>query len=346
MTAEILADGLPDVLIVIPCLNEEAHLPALLAQLVADSGGATIVVADGGSTDRSRAIVEEVAGRHRCVHLLANPARLQSAGVNLAVRRFGGGHRWLVRVDAHCLYPQDYVAGLRAAARANNATSVVVPMMTVADGCFQQGAAAAQNSVLGNGGSAHRRMTRGQFVDHGHHALFDLDLYRAVGGYDETFSHNEDAELDQRLLAAGARIWLEPALALSYWPRRAVALLFRQYLGYGGGRAMNLARHGAPIKLRQAAPLVVAPAVAAAIAGVGLAMPVSPWALLLALPALCYAALCLGYGLLLGIRARSRCVATAGCAAIVMHVAWSAGFWRARLTGRKPGAWPAAMDPP
>jgi succinoglycan biosynthesis protein ExoA len=333
-----------DVLIVIPCLNEEAHLPALLAQLVTDSGGATIVVADGGSTDRSRAIVAEVAARHDTVHLLPNPARLQSAGVNLAVRRHGAGHRWLVRVDAHCGYPRDYVAGLLAAAQANDATSVVVPMVTVADGCFQRAAAAAQNSVLGNGGSAHRRLTAGQFVDHGHHALFALDLYRAVGGYDESFSHNEDAELDQRLLAKGGRIWLEPALALTYWPRRSVGPLFRQYRGYGGGRAMNLARHAAPMKLRQAAPLIVAPAVLLGVVGLVLALGVSGWAAVLALPALGWAGLCLGYGVLLGWRARAGCVAAAGWAAMVMHFAWSAGFWQARLSGRRPGPMPTAID--
>ncbi|MEH3046364.1 glycosyltransferase family 2 protein [Sphingomonas adhaesiva] len=329
-----------DVLIVIPCLNEEAHLPDLVAGLVADSGGALIVVADGGSTDRSRQIVADIAARHPQVVLLDNPKRIQSAGVNLAVRTHGAGRRWLVRVDAHCGYPRDYVAGLLAAARAQDATSVVVPMVTAAQGCFQQAAAAAQNSVLGNGGSAHRRLTSGQWVDHGHHALFDLALYTRVGGYDEGFSHNEDAELDQRLMAAGGRIWLEPSLALTYWPRTAAGPLFRQYRGYGRGRALNLLRHRTRIKLRQAVPIVVAPAVAAAALGVVLAIVATPWALLLALPALGWAGLCLAYGALLGWRAKSACVAGAGWAAMVMHVAWSLGFVGVHLTGTKPGAPP------
>lgn len=330
------------ILVVIPCLNEEAHLPGLLRQLVAESVDATIVVADGGSTDRSRAIVEAVAAEHSRVHLLANPDRIQSAGVNRAVRQWGQGHRWLVRIDAHCGYPPDYVAGLLSAAQATGATSVVVPMVTAAQECFQRAAAAAQNSVLGNGGSAHRRLTAGQWVDHGHHALMDLDLYRRVGGYDESFSHNEDAELDQRLLKAGGRIWLEPSLALTYWPRRATGPLFRQYLGYGGGRAMNAARHATPLKLRQSVPLAIAPIVGLAVGGL-LLLAVTPWAALLLLPALGWAGLCLGYGLLLGVRARSACVAGAGWAAMVMHLAWSAGFWRAKLWGRGPGAPPAPI---
>jgi len=324
-----------DVLIVIPCLNEEAHLAALLINLLADSGAATIVVADGRSTDNSRLIVEELAAIHPRLHLLDNPARLQSAGVNLAVRCFGEGMRWLVRVDAHCGYPPQYAASLVRAAVAQGATSVVVPMITKGEGCFQRAAAAAQNSVLGNGGSSHRRLTTGRFIDHGHHALFDLALFSAVGGYDESFSHNEDAELDLRLMAAGGRIWLEPSLALTYWPRRAPGPLFRQYKGYGSGRARTLARHGTRMKLRQAAPLAVAPALALAAVGL-LLVPLAPLALLLTLPALSWAGLCLGFGLLLGLRERSACVAGAGWAAIVMHSAWSFGFWRARLTGPPP----------
>ena len=330
------------VLIVIPCLNEEAHLPALLAQLLEDTPDASIVVADGGSTDRSRAIVEELAGRHPRVHLLENPKRIQSAGANLAVARFGAGHDVLVRVDAHCGYPRGYVAGLLAAAREHDATSVVVPMVTTASECFQAAAAAAQNSVLGNGGSAHRRIERGRFVDHGHHALFDLDLYCRVGGYDESFSHNEDAELDQRLAAAGARIWLEPSLALSYWPRRSAGALFRQYRGYGRGRAMTIMRHATPIKLRQAIPIMILPLVLLAILGLVLAAVV-PAAALLCLPALAWAGASLAYGFVLGIRARSICVAASGWAAMISHFAWSLGFLVQRVCGPAPGAPPAPI---
>ena len=39
----------------------------------------------------------------------------------------------------------------------------------------------------------------GHWADHGHHALMRISAFRAVGGYDESFSHNEDAELDYRL---------------------------------------------------------------------------------------------------------------------------------------------------
>ena len=332
------------VLVVIPCLNEEAHLPGLLAQLLAEQGAMTVVVADGGSSDASCAIVRRMAAGDVRLHLLDNPQRLQAAGVNRAVRAFGAGHRWLVRVDAHCGYPEGYVAGLVAAAERQGATSVVVPMETVGTGWFQRAVAAAQNSVLGNGGSPHRNIGAGRWVDHGHHALFDLALYERAGGYDEGFSHNEDAELDFRLARAGGRIWLEPALAVRYYPRRAPGALLRQYFAYGRGRARFHRRHGAALKLRQRLPLAIAPMVGLAGVGLGLALASAEWRWLgLGVPAFGWALLCQAYALVLAVRLRSHPALAAGLAAMAMHLGWSAGYLGERLReplGRPLGLWP------
>lgn len=300
---------LSDMLIVIPCLNEEAHLPALLDQLCAQSASALIVVVDGGSTDRSRAIVIERMARHHQLRLLDNPARIQSAGINLAVRTHGTGRRWLVRVDAHCHYPDDYAARLKATALAHKVQSVVVPMHTFGTSCFQKAIASAQNSRLGTGGSPHRHVGGGGFVDHGHHALMDLACFRRLGGYDASFTHNEDAEFDHRLARAGGRIWLEPSLALGYVPRATAAGLFRQYFAYGRGRARTIRKHRLRPALRQLAPALLAPA------------------LLLLLPLLVWSAMAIGYGLVLALRERSWCAVASGPAAMIMHLAWSLGFW-------------------
>lgn len=305
-------------LVVVPCLNEEMHLPDLLGTLLAEHPLSLIVVADGGSTDRSRAIVTALNDVHPNLILLDNPRRIQSAGVNLAVARLGGECDWLLRIDAHCEYPPGYGAGLLAAAHRNKATSVVVPMVTRGKACFQKAVAAAQNSVIGTGGSPHRHVGEGRFVDHGHHALMRLDLFRQVGGYREDMSHNEDAELDLRLLAAGGRIWLEPGQAITYFPRRTSLSLWRQYRGYGAGRARTLGLHGQRPKLRQLAPLAVAGAVVLALG--------TPFWWPLAVPVLAWAGLSVVAGFIVGIRAGGGCAMLAGVPAMTMHLAWSTGF--------------------
>jgi succinoglycan biosynthesis protein ExoA len=70
-----------------------------------------------------------------------------------------------------------------------------------------------------------------------------IAAFRAVGGYDPDFAHNEDAELDHRLRAAGHDIWLTGRTAITYFPRRALPALARQYFNFGRGRAANLIKH-------------------------------------------------------------------------------------------------------
>jgi succinoglycan biosynthesis protein ExoA len=112
-----------------------------------------------------------------------------------------------------------------------------------------------------------------------------------------------------------------------YYPRATVPALFHQYLGYGRGRARNILKHHAIPKLRQAIPLMVAPVVA------GASLAVLHWSA--AVPAVLWAAACIGYGAWMGIGQRNLLGPLAGFAAMVMHLAWSAGFWLHILGFRK-----------
>lgn len=318
---------------VIPCLNEAEHVADLIRHLLDDPAwrDPLVVVADGGSTDGTVEIVRAMAAEDLRIRLVENPHRVQSAAVNLAAARHGRGRRWMVRVDAHAGYPKAYVSSLVEEARRTGAASVVVAMDTVGRGGFQSAAAAAQNSVLGTGGAAHRSSSASGWVDHGHHALFDLDHFFAVGGYDESFRANEDAEFDVRLGRSGGRIWLSDAVRVTYYPRSTASALFRQYLNYGRGRARTLLRHRVRPKLRQMLPVAVAPA--AVLAPFGLVEPPLAW------PAAAWIGGCLGVGALLGLKARSRAALGSGVAAAVMHLAWSIGFWQQLMSGFrvKPG---------
>jgi succinoglycan biosynthesis protein ExoA len=319
-----------DILVVLPCLNEAGTLPGLLSALLgADADdGLLVVVADGGSTDGTRELAQAAAERDPRIVLMPNPRRLQSAGVNLAASRFGDGRRWLVRMDAHADYPPDYVSSLVKTAVRVGADAVVVSMRAQGEGCFQRAAAAAQNSRLGTGGSAHRRSAVGGWIDHGHHALFSMSSFISAGGYDETFAANEDAEFDARLTKAGGRIWLSDELVVLYHPRRAPGALFSQYFRHGAGRARTLLRHRARPRIRQLLPAAVGPAV----------LLLAPATILppLAAPAVLWAAACLGYGAWIGLRAGDACSVMAGAAAMTAHLAWSLGFWSQLVRG--PGA--------
>ncbi|QCJ00803.1 glycosyltransferase family 2 protein [Agrobacterium larrymoorei] len=314
---------IPDIktLIVIPCLNEAETIDDLLLKFSSTLNGPDdrIVVADGGSTDGTRDIVADFSRQDPRVILLANPKRIQSAGINLAIDVFGKDYDYLIRIDAHGDYPDDYCYRLLQDAVETGADSVVVAMDTVGHSTFQKATAIAQNSKLGNGGSKHREGAKGHWIDHGHHALMRIAAFTEVGGYDEGFSHNEDAELDHRLRKAGFRIWMTDKTRMTYYPRASVRPLFKQYLAYGRGRAKNLLKHRTLPKIRQMIPLSVLPVVILALLGF------VHW---IALVPLClWIAACLSYGVWMAIGQRNPYGPLAALSAMIMHLAWSTGFW-------------------
>jgi succinoglycan biosynthesis protein ExoA len=321
-------DLAPTCLLVIPTLNEARHIGPLLERIIAQARtlGARIVVADGGSTDGTQDIVRGKARDYEGVSLIHNPHRIQSGAINLAVAWCGEGVDYFIRIDAHGDYPADYCAALLAEAIETGADSIVVPMITTGqESLFQRAVAAAQNSLVGNGGSAHRSNVAGRWVEHGHHALMRVAAFEAVGGYDEGFSTNEDAELDFRLGAAGSRIWLSGRTRMVYYPRASATGLFRQYFGYGGGRARNILKHRVIPRLRQLVPLAVAPAVV--LAGLSFFY----WPALVPLVLWLAASMALGAMTIARQAGRYRLPPTSaplvGAAAMIMHLAWSAGFW-------------------
>jgi succinoglycan biosynthesis protein ExoA len=155
-----------------------------------------------------------------------------------------------------------------------------------------------------------------------------LEAFRSIGGYDETFSHNEDAEYDTRLRQSGGRIFLDADIRLSYLPRASVGGLARQYFNYGKGRARTLMKHGERPKLRQLIPPAT---LVACVVGLVVA-PFSLWGLVL--PGGYLAALVAASGMVV-VKHRSACGLLAGLASATMHMSWSLGLIRQLLRGQR-----------
>jgi len=313
--------------IIVPTLNEEHYVSQALLSLTPNSNrfDYEIMVVDGGSTDRTIEIVHALSKANSNIKLVRNEKRLQAAAVNIGARLAHSRAKVLIRADCHAAYPERFVELVYDALQETGAASVVVPMITTGSGCWQTAIAAAQNSRMGNGGSEHRLGQSSRWVEHGHHAAFRREAFAAIGGYDETFSHNEDAEYDIRNVQAGGKIWMECKAAVRYFPRASLKKLGQQYFKHGAGRAKTYRKHRHTLRLRQLLPVVV---LFASVVSLFVA-PIFPYAL--AIPVI-YVAACIAFGAVLGVRQRSLCIAGSGLAAIVMHMSWAVGFLKSLIS--------------
>jgi succinoglycan biosynthesis protein ExoA len=329
------------ILVVIPTLNEAAHIEGVLTSLLAEfppDARTQVVVADGGSTDATGLVVERVAAANPIVRLMHSPARIQSCAVNLAVRRFGKDADVLIRCDAHSIYPAGFCRRLLETLNCTEADAVVVPMDSIGVDGLQRAVAWVSNSPVGTGGAAHRAGRTSGFVDHGHHAAFRMDSFRRAGGYNETFSHNEDAEFDCRQRALGARVYLDAEIRVQYHPRSTFAGLWQQYFRYGVGRSRTVRRHPGSMRMRQlAVPVHLAVSV--------LAVAMLPWSSALLLWPATYVAALAATSVGMALRHRAWCGLLAGPAAGVMHTAWAVGFFSG-LARRRERPWRRDMTVP
>ena len=313
----------PFIAAVVPTLNEDGYIEACLMSLLGQwpQESLEVLVMDGGSTDGTQDRVAALALRYPNLRLLRNPRRLQSAAMNLAARLASPKATILLRADAHAVYPAGFVRHCVNDLLRTGAVSVVVPMRTQAEQghVVQRAIAVAQSSRLGNGGSAHRIGGRSSFVEHGHHAAFDRAFFLSIGGYDESFTHNEDAEFDHRVGLAGGRVWMCAQAPVSYFPRKTLEALARQYFRHGKGRARTLVKHQLRPRPRQVVPVI---ATCALLGGMVLA-PVEP---LMGLAALAYPAACLAWGVARATVSRDAGLLAAGPALLAMHIFWACGF--------------------
>ncbi|MEL6666867.1 MAG: glycosyltransferase, partial [Pseudomonadota bacterium] len=114
-------------MVVIPTLNEEGYIEACLRSLL---GGAAdryaAVVCDGGSTDRTQEIVDDLSAEFPQLSLLKNPKKLQSAAVNLAVSQLALPEtQYVIRCDAHSTYPDNFLNDIVQSLETTGAASVV-----------------------------------------------------------------------------------------------------------------------------------------------------------------------------------------------------------------------------
>ena len=328
--APVVAEG-AGVTFVMPVLNERAYLRRAVETVLAQDVAAPteLILALAPSTDGTTELARELAADDRIV-LVDNPEADIPIGLNRAIR--AGRYPTIVRVDAHSELEPGYTT--RALATLDRVRAANVGGVMKADGRtpFQRAVARAYNSPIGLGGGAYHGGTQEGEAESAYLGVMRREVLDEVGLFDESIRRGEDWELNLRIRRAGYRVWFDPALAVTYWPRESWTRLVRQFSATGRWRGELVRRYGRGNSVRFfAPPALVVILVLSIIVGVLQATGVlSGWwwvaASIAYLPVIAYALLIIGVALGPGGGTGWRDKLWTLAVLPTMHLSWGTGF--------------------
>jgi succinoglycan biosynthesis protein ExoA len=260
-----------DVSVLVPVLNEASHIREAAEAMRAQrfEGTLELLFIDGGSTDGTRAVLEELAAGDPRIRVLDNPRRSTPVALNLGLAAARG--RVIARMDAHSYFPPDYLARGMERLRQGGADHVSGPQIAEGQGKWSGRVARALSTRLGTGQADFRHLSDGEIeVDTGFVGLWLRSTLERHGGWDEGWHNDQDSELAARLRKSGGRVVCLPEMAARYVPRDSLRALARQYFRYGLYRVKTSNRH--PESMRPSH--VLAPSLALALLGA-----LAPWPL-------------------------------------------------------------------
>ena len=245
------------VTVIMPIRNEGSFIDRSLGAVIEQDfprERMQILVADGRSTDDTRARVQELGRRNPglALEIVDNPGGIVPTGMNAALRRAKG--EVVVRVDGHTIIERDYIQRCLDALSRTGADCVGGRMDAVADAALGRAVALATSSPFGVGGARFHYSPREEEVDTVYMGTWPRELFQRLGGFDEEMVRNQDDELSYRIRERGGRIMLDPSIRSRYYPRTTLRTLWRQYFQYGYWKVRVMQKHPLQMKLRHFAP--------------------------------------------------------------------------------------------
>lgn len=253
-THELIGSPHPSISVILPILNEEAHLKGAIDSILSQDyqGKTEVILAVGPSHDRTLEIAQQISQQDSRVVIVENPTGRTAAGLNLALKK--SQSPVIVRVDGHAQIPSNYLSLVVEILNKTGAVNVGGVMAAVGTTAFENAVAGAMRSPLGVGASRFHTGGEAGVVDTVYLGAFRREALLAIGGFDERFTRAQDWELNFRLRENGGVVYFDPRLHVTYRPRSTVKALAKQYFEYGRWRRVVSRKHSGTINYRYLAP--------------------------------------------------------------------------------------------
>ncbi len=219
----------PKLSVVIPCRDAERTLGAQLAALAAQryAGEWEVLVADNGSRDASRTLVESYVGRLPGLRVIDAGERPGAARARNAGARAATGAAFLF-VDADDEVAAGWVAALGEALEARRLVASRFELRKLNPGWMGDRLTHPQESGL-------NPYTYPPFLPHagGSGLAVERRLFEELGGFDESYAQLEDTDFCWRAQLAGVELGFAAGAVVHVRLRPDLSGNFRQMVAYG-----------------------------------------------------------------------------------------------------------------
>ncbi len=226
-----------DVAIIIPTLNEEYYMEECVFSVKGQScpfNKMDVMVIDGGSTDNTRTIVDEMSKKWPNLRLIDNPKKIQSAAFNIGVKCTDAPV--VIRLDAHATYNTRYVELCRQHLLAHHEygnVGGICQTLPMHHTLVAEANAILNKSNFGIGGTKFRVGAKASCVDTVPFGAFRRELIEKIGGMREDMPRAEDNEYNSRIYKNGYKVFLDPEIVSTYYARGTFMGSIRQMYNNG-----------------------------------------------------------------------------------------------------------------
>ena len=242
----------------IPCRNEDKFIGRVLENVLEQDYPAELMevfVVDGKSEDQTAEIIRDFAAKNNHILYLSNPEKVVPFALNKAIRKSTGSI--IVRMDAHSIYPNNYISSLVSGLKEFNCDNTGGVWITDPgnDSIKARAIADATSHPFGIGNAHYRLDIKSpKKVDTVPYGCYKKEVFDRIGLFDEELVRNQDDEFNARLIRNGGVIYLLPDIKIRYFARSSFNKVSKMFYQYGLYKPLVNLKVGQPATLRQFVP--------------------------------------------------------------------------------------------
>lgn len=241
--------------VIIPVRNEEKYISKCMESVINQNfckKNMELILIDGDSKDKTLEIIEKFIQKYEFIKVYKNYKKTVQYALNIGIKNSRG--KYIVRLDAHSEYADDYIQKCVDYLEKTDADNVGGPMVAKGTDKVQKVVAAAYHSVFALGGGKFHDENYEGYADTVYLGAFKRDVLIKLNMYDENLPRNEDDDLNFRIRENGGKIFITPQIKSIYYPRNSYISLFKQYFEYGLWKVAVIKKHKKPARLSHLVP--------------------------------------------------------------------------------------------